>query len=909
MGLWQKIRNTFERRELDRDIGDELAFHLEQKERANLESGMTPEQARNAARQKFGNLTLANERTADSDMVRWMESVTRDVKLALRLLLKSPAFTFTAVTTIALGIGANTAVFTLMKLIVMDALPVRQPEQLVVLHDSGQKSGGYGTRMGNGMSSAFSYPLYRDLDAGTSQIFSGVLARAGGRFTSVTLSTNSIAERISAEFISGNYFHVLAVRPWRGRLLTEGDNKPNSDAAAVLSYGFWKREFGGDPSIVNQTIRLNGNPFVVAGITPPSFYGISLGETTDVYMPIAMVRRLQPAAEDPLSDRNYAWLSLIARMKPGVNMQQAQSALAVIFPPLRDKQLAYIRSPWRGFLEDFKRRYVELTPGGKGYSGLREELEKPLQYVFAMTGIFLLITLVNLANLLIARGARRAREMAIRLSLGAPKRALMRQVLLESCVLAAIGGVCGMALAYLATPLLLKQFSANLSEAGVEAHPDTFVLTLSLVASLGSGLLFGLGPAWQSVQAKVSETLKREGATHTSGSQWGRWVLIASQVALSFVLLASALLLTMSLRNLRHIDLGFRTDHLVRFKIDPSAVGYSQSSEAIFAENVREKVGRLPGVEGAAVAVTPVMENSDAGFSVAVEGYQPPTHADAQSRADPVSPNFLATMGIQLVAGRSFSDQEMRRSYKVAVVNQMFVRHFLGGRNPIGVHFAIGGGSHGLQWTILGVTRDSEYLNLRGHIEPMIYLPYASSQDLHELTFYVRSKGDERIILQEIRTAVQKLDARVPVSAVGTMTEQIDGDLFAERSLSLASIVFAVLACVLAGVGLYGVMAYMVTQRRREFGIRLAVGASPQVIARMVLREGGTIGIAGLALGIPCAFGVSRWGREALYGLQAMQLELWVLAGLGILLVAVLTAWVPARIAAGVDPQKTLRED
>jgi predicted permease len=443
----------------------------------------------------------------------------------------------------------------------------------------------------------------------------------------------------------------------------------------------------------------------------------------------------------------------------------------------------------------------------------------------------------------------------------------------------------------------------------VDSHPDTFVLALSLAVSFGSGLLFGLGPAWQSLQANVSETLKREGATHTSRSQWGRRTLIAAQVALSFVLLASALLLTMSLRNLRHIDLGFRTDHLVHFKIDPSAVGYSQSSEALFAEDVRDNVGRLPGVEGTAVAVIPVMENSDASFGLAVEGYQPPTHADAQSRADPVSPNFLATMGIQLIAGRCFSDDEMHRGSKVAVVNQTFVRHFLGERNPIGVHFAMGGGSHGLQWTILGVTRDSEYLNLRGHIEPMIYFPYTSEHDLHELTFYVRSRGDERVIMQEIRSAVQKLDARVPFSALGTMTVQIDGDLFAERSLSLAAIVFAALACALAGVGLYGVMAYMVAQRRREFGIRLAVGASPQVIARMVLREGTAIGIAGLTLGIPCAFAVSRWGRDALYGLQAMQVELWALAAVGILLVAVVTAWVPARIAAGVDPQKTLRED
>lgn len=854
-----------------------------------------------------------------------LESVARDARLALRLLLKSPAFTTTAVLTLALGIGANTAVFTLMKLIVMDALPVTQPEQLVVLHDSGPKFGSYGSRMGNSMSSAFSYPLYRDLSSATTQIFSGVLARAHGHFTSVTLRRNTDTQRIAAELVSGNYFSLLGVRPWRGRLLTDSDNDPNSNGTVVLSYGFWEREFGQDPGIVNQTIRLNNHPFVVAGIAPPSFYGISLGEITDVYVPVAMVHRLQPDEQDPLPDRNYAWLSLIARLKPGVTMEQAQSALAVIYPPLRDKQLAYISAPpWRGFLENFKRQYVELTPGGKGYSSLREGLEKPLQYVFAMTGIFLLITLVNIANLLIARGSRRRREMAVRLSLGAPRGALVRQLLIESCVLAAIGGAWGIALAYVGTPLLLKQFNTDLSQAGIEGHPDAFALGLSLAVSLGCGLLFGLGPAWQSTQARVAENLKREGGTHTSRAQWGRRALIAAQVALSFVLLASALLLTVSLRNLRHIDLGFRTDHLIRFKLDPSAAGYSPTGSANFVATVREKVGALHGVESVALAVVPVMENSDSGFNIAVEGYQPATHADAQSRNDPVSPSFFATMAIPFVAGRPFSEAEMQRRYKVAVVNETFVRHFFAvesrtrgagravdsaGRNPIGTHFGTGGGAHGLQWTIVGVVHDSEYLNLRGHIEPLVYMPYAIQPELHELTFYVRTNGQERTVIREIRNTVQRLDARVPVSAIATMNQIIDDQLFAERSLSLAASVFAALACVLAAVGLYGVMAYMVAQRRREFGIRLAVGATPALIARMVLREGSAIGIIGLALGMPCAFAASKWGREALYGLQRMEAGIWALAALGILLVAVVTAWVPAQMAAGIDPQKTLREE
>lgn len=909
MGLWRKFTNTFRREPLRQDIADELSFHIEQRERANRERGIAPDEAHRAAILAVGNLTVASERTADSNLVCWLESMLRDVLLAFRLLQKSPAFTVTAVLTLALGIGANTAVFTLMKVIVMDALPVNQPEQLVVLHDSGPSSSKYGNRMGNDMSSAFSYPLYRDLNSGTNPIFTGVLARAQGRFTSVTLTAAGETDRIAAELISGNYFSLLSVRAWRGRLLTESDNQPNADGAVVLSYGFWLRQFGGNPAILNQTIRLNNSPFIVAGIAPPSFYGINLGETAGVYVPLAAVHRLWPVDSDPLQDRNYAWLTLIGRLKPSVSIRQAQSALAVIYPPLRDKQLAYIPSPRSGFLENFRRQYVGLTPGGKGYSSLREGLEKPLRYVFAMTGIFLLITLVNIANLLLARGSRRAREMAVRLSLGAPRMAIVRQLLIESCVLAGGGGACGIALAYLATPPLLRQFSDALSQEGGKTHPDAFVLALSSAASLACGLLFGIGPSLLSARTKVSENLKRESGTHTLRSGMARRALIAAQVACSFVLLASALLLTMSLRNLRHIDLGFRTDHLVRFKLDPAAAGYAQANVPAFAETVREKVNTVPGAKRAAVAVVPIMEHSDSGFNVTVEGYQPATHADGQSRNDRVSPDFFATLEIPFIAGRSFSDAEMRRGYKVAVVNQTFARHFFAGRNPIGMHFSPGSGRHSLEWTIVGVVRDSEYLSLRGHIEPMIYMPYAIGEDFAELTFYVRTAGSEQTVIRGIRNVVGKLDARVPVSGVATISELIDGDLVAERSLSLAAVMFAVFACLLAAVGLYGVMVYMVGQRRREFGIRLAVGASPGVIARMVLREGSTVGIAGLILGAPLAYAASKWGREAMYGLDAIQTGIWILAALAILFVTVSTAWIPARIAAATDPHHALREE
>ena len=910
MGFWRKMTNAFHRPQLQQDIADELAFHLEEREQMNRARGMTPAEAQMAARRQFGNLTLAVEQTTGAELMSWLESTIRDTRLTLRILAKSRLFTAVALLTLALGIGANTAVFTLMKLIVLDALPVSQPQRLVVLHDDGPEQRGYGNRMGNALSSAFSYPAYQDLRPASSDIFSDIVAFAGGGGFSATLTTMSNAERILPEYISANYFSVLGVHPWRGRLLAEADDLPSSDAAIVLSYGFWQHQFGGDPKILHQTVRLNNVPCLVVGITAPSFYGVSLGQVTDVYVPLALTHRLSPKGKDPLEDRNYSWLALVGRMKPGVTLAHAQTALTVIYPAVRDKQLADIPgSPWPGFLEAFKHQFISLTPGGQGYSTLREGLEKPLAYIFAMTGIFLLITLVNIANLLIARGSRRTQEMAVRLSLGAPRSALVRQLVIESCVLAGIGGLCGIALAYVATPVLLFQFASDLSQAGINVHPDVPVLILAFAASLASGLFFGLAPAWQSARTRVSESLKRETGTHTARAQWGRRILVGSQIALSFVLLVSALLFAKSLHNLRHIDVGFRTDHLLRFKLDPTSAGYAGVAAANFVESVRQKVALLPGVQDLAIAETPIMENSDGGFNLAVEGYDPPTHADAQTRNDWVGPSFFSTLSIPLSAGRTYSDEEMQRGYKFAVVNETFVKHFFAGRNPIGRHFGIGGGRHGLPWTIVGVVRDSRYLSARGHIEPLMYLPYTLQDSLHELTFYARIGKSANSVMPLIRRTVQKLDARVPVSAFGTMEEQLDSQLSAERGLSVAANVFAVLAFFLAGVGLYGVMAYRVTQRRREFGIRLAIGARPDVIARLVVKEGAVTGLAGLALGIPFALLASHWESNQLYGLTAQDPALWALAALGILAVTMLAIWLPAHSAAAIDPQKILRED
>jgi predicted permease len=904
MGFFKKLKNNLSGQAPGEDAADELAWHLEQRVQEYVDEGMTLEEAQRAARRQMGNVTALAEETAESDVLVWFDTLKREVMLALRMLRRAPTVAAVAVLSLGLGIGANTVVFTLMKQVVLDYLPVSEPERLVILHNQEPE---FGHEWADGMRSSFSYPMYRDLNAGTSRIFDGILAF---RAVDVSLSGRESAENITGGMVSGNFFQVLRVSPWRGRLFTAADDQaPGANPVTVLSYGLWKRTFGGDPGIVGQNVIVNQHPYVVVGIGPPQFYGIDVSRRADLFVPMSMKADVVPDTR-LLSDRMDHWASLIGRLKPGVSLQQAAAALSVIYPQFLNQDLAVLKSNGAG-RQKYLRKRVELTEGGQGYAELRNDLSNPLKILMAMVGIVLLITIVNVANLLIARGVARQREMAIRLSVGAGKAALMRQLLIESLVLASLGGCLGIAIAYSGTPALLHALSFDLSSASISARPDWHVMLFAAVVTFSAGLIFGLLPAWQSARTDVGAVLKTEGSFgHTGGTGWLRRALVVGQVALSMVLLTSAILVTRSLRNLEHIDVGFNTANVLKFKVSGLQAGYSQARIKSFGEELRQKLTALPGVEAACLATVPLLQDSDEGGEVTVEG-SGAHNASNEGRnsylGNSVSADFFSAMQIPVMAGRQFTPSD---SANVHIVNETFVKRFLAGKNPIGMHFGFGDGDNvTLDQTIVGVVADSQHSTIRSPKIPFVYSPYLAQPHLSSLYFYVRLRSGQMNAASAIRALIRQMDAGLPVNDMDLMTDLIDESLFVERSLGYLSIGFALLATLLAVVGLYGVMSYSVTSRYRELGIRIAIGATPEGVLAMVLREAAYLGIGGAMCGIPIVLATTSYIRASLYGVHANDPWIWVSAVVLLIAIALLAGFVPAWQAARIDPHSALRAE
>ncbi|HEX4773009.1 MAG TPA: ABC transporter permease [Bryobacteraceae bacterium] len=905
MGLFRKIGNLIRGEELHQDAADELTFHLEARAKEYMRRGMSEREARLAAQRQLGNLTYTAEETASADVVAWLDACRRDLKLAAHVLRKAPVFGTMAALSLALGIGANTMVFTVLKHVVLDSLPVPHPERLVILHNPGPAEGHVSD---DGMGSSFSYPLYSDLNHVAGKIFDGIGARYD---TTVTLVKTDVISRAHCELVSGNYFNVLGVMPWRGRLLTPDDNRnPGGHPLAVLSYGFWQRNFGGDEHVIGQTVRINTFPYLIVGIAPPRFHGIKMHSSMDIFVPMMMKAQIMPT-EDRLFDRLNHWANLVGRLKPGVTMAQAQAQLGVIYPPLRDQDLTVIKSPEPEFLKEFSKNKLELTPGGKGYSDLRNSLQEPLRFLSVMVGIVLLITVVNVANLLIARGAAREREMAVRLSVGAGRGALVRQLLIESLLLGAIGGMLGIALAYVATPALLHMLSSDLSSASINAHPDGFVLLMTALITISAGIAFGLLPALHSARTDMTTAMKAEGGTgHTGGRVWLRRFLVAGQIGFSLLLLTAAMLFTASLWNSSHVNTGLKTAQVVTFKVDPVDAGYSQARIHAFGEELRQKLAALPGVQSVGLANMAVLEGNDWGRNITVPGYTPRSR-DEGVLMNAVSPQFFETLGIPIRQGRTFVDSDMATASTVVVVNTAFVKRYFRNNNPVGAHLQFGGGSGNKNpmLTIAGVVADSEHSGLRAKIQPFVYMPYVTMPDLGALTFYIRTRGDENGVMDTIRTAVRKADHALPIYDLKTMDQLIAENLFAERGMAILSVVFAGLAVLLAIVGLYGVVAYSVSRRRREFGIRMAVGADRTRVLGIVMKETALLGLASVACALPIVLATGRLVRSALYGVQPNDPYICSGAALLLFIAAMLAGLIPAASAARTDPHVALRAE
>ncbi|HEX3703396.1 MAG TPA: ABC transporter permease [Vicinamibacterales bacterium] len=824
--------------------------------------------------------------------------MTQDIRYAIRTLLNAPAFTIVVVLTLALGIGANTAIFSLTDQLLLRLLPVKHPEQLVMFENPGPFQG----RTNN--SNTFSYPMYRDFrDRNT--VFDGVLASFNA---SLTLTIDGQSERVMGELVSGNYFDVLGVRPFAGRVLMPDDDRvANGSQAAMISYGYWMRRFAGDRSILNRAIGLNGHPMTIVGITPPGFFGISIGQSADVLVPVTLKAQMTPTWDD-LENRRSRWLVLMARLKPGLSAPQAEAGMNVLYHQINELEVKSVEGASAKTRERFLAKHLFVKPGAKGRSDLRQEFSTPIVVLMGMVGLVLLIACANVANLLLARGAARQKEVAIRLALGAGRRTIVRQRLVESLLLALAGAGIGLPLAWGATALLVHTLPSQSAEQTFVAAPDLRVVLFAVAVSLITAVLFGLAPAMQSTRPALTTTLKDESSGVVGGTGHARFrqALVIAQVGLSVLLLAGAGLFARSLYNLKNVNPGFDTEHLLAFAVDPSLSGYSRERTIRLFHDLQQRIAGIPEVRAVSPSVIPLLSDSEWRSSVTVEGYQAKEGADMNPDINSVGPQYFETMRQPLVAGREFTDRDVDGAPKVAIVNEAMAHYFFGDGNPLGRHLGLRK-SNANDAEIVGVVKDFKNTNLREEPKRFVFLPYAQTDELNEMTLYVRARGDAAAASASLRAAVRQADANLPIYGLKTMTTQVDDSLFIERMVAGLSIAFGALATLLAAIGLYGVMSYSVARRTREIGIRMALGAERTSVLWMVLREVAVLVAVGVGIGVPVAIALGRVVQSQLFDLSATDPIALAVATALLATVAFVAGYLPARRATRVDPMLALR--
>ena len=769
-----------------------------------------------------------------------MSAFSQDLRYSLRTLRKSPLFTMVAVLSLALGIGANTAIFTLIHQLILELLPVKHPEELVLLTSRGQH---YGSNTG---SNAISYPMYQDF-RDKNQVFSGMFCKYG---TSLSLNFEGRTELVSGELVSGNYFPVLGVGAALGRVFTASDDLiQDGHPLAVLSYGFWKTRFGGDGNVIGKRILVDGYPLTIVGVSQAGFDGVEVGYSPQIRIPMMMKKEMTPGSFYSLNERRGRFAQVFGRLKPGMTLESAKAGLQPLFHQIlqmevQQKEFARTTEYTR---QQFLKMWMDVLPASKGRSGLRQQFTNPLWALMAIVGLVLLIACSNVANLLIARATARQKEIAVRLALGASRKRLVCQLLEESVLLSAAGGLAG--------------------------------------------------------------TLKDQAGAVVGGTSVAlRKSLVVAQVSLSLLLLIGAGLFIQSLKNLRELNPGFQTDHLLTFAMDPTLNGYRPERSLQFYRQLTERMNALPSVKSAALVVVQLLDGNEWDSTVMVEGYTTKQGEWVDPHMQFISPGFFDTMGIPVLLGRDFTIKDDKGAPMAAIVNERFARRYFGGANAIGRHVGMGG-NPGTKTNIeiVGVVKDTKYESLRDEIPYELYRPYRQMEFVIGMTAYVRTQSDPANLFSLLRRTVREVDSNVPVYRMRTLEQQVDKSLMSERLLATLSTIFGCLATVLAAVGLYGVMAYIVAQRTREIGIRMALGASGGSVVWLVMREVLLLAVAGLGIGLPSAWALTRLVETQLFGIQPADPPTMTMAAIGIASVATLAGYFPARRATGIDPMRALR--
>ena len=837
-----------------------------------------------------------------------MSSIVADVRLALRVWRKSLAFTAIAIASIALGIGANTAIFTLVDQVMLRRLPVPNPDELVQLTFTGSR---YGNNWGDG--SDISYPMFQDL-RDNNRVLTGMFGRFG---FALHIGRTGRTERVAGELVSGTYFSVLGVRPAAGSLFSaEHDKAPGGQPFAVLSHAYWATRFASDPAIVNSAIVVNGQPYTVIGVAEPGFEGIELGRPTQVWVPLMMKAQLTPGWNG-LDDRRWTWVRAFGRLQPGVTREEAKAAMQPYFHSLLQQE---IREP--GFAkaapatrERYLQNQLQVLDASRGRSGFRRSMTTPLWVLMATAAGVLLIACANIANLLLARGAARQREMAVRLALGATRGRLVRQLLVESVLLALAGGIAGIAVAAAAAPLVLGFFVNPETPQPISTVPDWRIVGFTFGVATLTGVLFGLAPAVQGTRPNLAPTLKDESGSVVGSAGRLRKILVAAQVAISLLLLIGAGLFIRTLDNLLKVDVGFNSSSLISFTVDPSLNGYPNERTKEFARTLLERLRTTPGIAAAGFATIRLLEGNQWNSSMTVEGYVPKGDESTAVWCNAISPGYFTAMGIPVLMGRDFAERDARtpddatEQYRVAIVNESFARKYFGeGGNPIGKRFGFGNNPNTeTPIEIVGVVRDSKYQDVRDDVPRQAFFPYFESRTAGGFTVYARATQPPDAMFGTIRQLVQQIDSNIPVHTTRTVDRQVGLSLRRERLVATMSAVFGGLATLLAVIGLYGVMSYTVARRTREIGLRMALGAQPGNIVWMIVREVLVIAGAGIAVAVPASWWLGRLISTQLYGVVHTDPLAIGAAVLLLTAVAVVAGLVPSVRAARIDPTRALR--
>ena len=910
MSWLSRLANVFRPAAVDRDLDDEVRFHLEARIEDLVRGGLTAEDARAEAMRRFGSVSRVHEESRDVKRQAWLPSLGQDLRYGCRLLRKSPGFTAAALLSLGLGIGTNTAIFTVLDQVLLRPLPVERPRDLALVRIDGTFNG---TTAGDG--NEISYPMFVDF-RDHNDVFSAMFARFG---RTVHIAVGDRTERINGELVSGSYFAVLGVRAIRGRVIGEDDDQvPGAHPVAVLSFDCWRNRFGGDEAVVGRSVAVNGRPYTIIGVIQDGFAGMNVGSAAQIFLPMMMQPHVLPGWRF-LEDRRSRFAQVYGRLRPGVSLAQARGSLEPYFHAIRERELA---EGWLSGLsphakQTFLEARLQVEPGFQGLARLRRTLTRPL---LILTGIgvgLLLITCANLAALLVARGAARQREIAIRLTLGGTRSRIVQQLVVESVVLAALGAAAGLLVATFGSAALLRLMVDPEQSANVTASLDGRIIGFNVAVATAVAIVVGLIPAWPATRLVLARAIKEQSSTVTGGQQMRlRKGLVIAQVSLSLFLLAGAGLFIRTLDNLLSQDIGFDRDHLMSFSIDAALNGYSGQRAIALHQALIERLATVPGVSTAALAAIPVLQGYSWQSTMSVEGYVARPDEDVVAHINAVTPSYFDAMHIRLLAGRGVSEHDRHlhpasgeSPFRVAVANQRFVDLYFGAANPIGRHVGLGGPNELTPIEIVGVVADAKYRSIRDEAAPQLFLSFFEHPGPDGATAYIRTTLPPEQMFDALRRTMREIDPALPLYRLRTMEQTVDRSLTNDRLIAALAATFGVLATLLVSVGIYGVIAHAVLLRRREIGIRLALGAEPRQVTWLFLRDALLLVAVGCAIALPLVWAAGSYTRSQLYGVEPI--EPTTIAAAAVLLcgMAVAGSAIPALRGARLTPLAALKDD